>query len=406
MIFAIQVFLLKLKMTIMSKLFAFIPHGKPVLFTGESASAQLCENIAYFGHKKVLIVTDEMLVGLGVIDPMIEVLKARGVSTVVYDGVEPNPTYLMVEEGTEVFKNNKCDAILAVGGGSPIDTAKAISLLVSNSHLRAIQLSGPYRGKRAPVKMYAVPTTAGTGSEVTLAAVISNPKTHEKLFIADHRTLPVAAALDVSIMKSMPAGVTAATGMDALTHAVEAYLSTIATGVTNHFALAAVRIVFQNLERAYVNGEDLKAREGMALASFYAGFAFSRALLGYVHGIAHQFGGFYGTPHGMANALVLPHILDYSRDAASAKLAKLARAIGLDDGKSDDLKLAQMFIDKVYELRAKVGIPNTLSNLKEHDIPNIAKAAIKESHASYPVPRYMDSKTCEGIIHKLLPNGN
>lgn len=402
MLFKIKVFLIKLRLALLSKLILLIPHGKPVLFTGKDASIQLCENIHYFGHKKILIVTDQILVKLGALDKLKEALVSTGVEYAIYDQVEPNPTYKMVDEGTALFVNAKCDSLLAVGGGSPIDTAKAIALAAANPKMKSIQLAGPYRAKRRPKPLYAIPTTAGTGSEVTLAAVISHPVTHKKLPIADHRTLPVAAALDCDLMKGMPPSVTAATGMDALTHAVEAYISEIATGVTDHYARAAVRIIFANLETVYKNGENIKAREAMALASFYAGFAFSRALLGYVHAIAHQFSGFYNTPHGLANAIVLPHVLEFSKVEAGRKLATLALDIGAGTKDMSESALADSFIDSVKKLERAVNIPEKLEPLKCEDIPAIAKAAMKEAESSYPVPRYMDRVTCEKLIASLV----
>ncbi len=406
MFFNLKVRFYKIRVSLMTLLFKLIHQEKPILFTGKNASGQLCENIAYFGQKKVLIVTDSMLAKLDLIGGIKSSLEENGVASAVFDGVEPDPTYDIVDAGIAMFKSEKCDSILAVGGGSSIDAAKAIAIGANNNVSSAIKLAGPYKGKRRPKPFFCIPTTAGTGSEVTLAAVVSDSKTHKKLPIADHRTIPIAAALDPEIMQGMPQQVTAATGLDALTHAVESYITTIATPATNYYAVAAIRMIFKNLPEAYKNGSNLKAREAMGLASFYAGYAFTRTLLGYVHGIAHQFGGYYGTPHGMANALVLPHILDFSKDCINDKLAVLAKEIGVGHEGMNEEELAQCFIDAVYQLRRDVGLPETLDKLQEKDIPDIAKAALWEAHTAYPVPKYMDKAKCEEIIGKLLPTNN
>lgn len=403
MLFELQVRLIKSRMSVQNLLFSLIPQGKPTLFTGVGASKQLCENIAHFGHKKVMIVSDEVLHKLGVLEPIQEALDRVGVESVIFDAVKPDPDFTVVDEGSVFFNKHNCDAVLAVGGGSSIDAAKAIALAVGNRVKKSIKLAGVYRARRAPKPLYAIPTTAGTGSEVTLAAVISHPETHAKMPIADHRTLPLAAALDPEIMKGMPPHITAATGMDALTHAIEAYLATTANRKTDLYARAAVSMIFENLPKAYHKGNDLKAREQMAMASFNAGYAFTHTLVGYVHGIAHQLGSKYGTPHGLANALVLPHVLEFSKDQVEQRLAELAQEVNLGKKSQSNEKLAQQFIDRVYELRKEVGIPSTLKDLQEKDIPELAKAALKETHSTYAVPKYMDQKTCELLIAKLLP---
>jgi alcohol dehydrogenase class IV len=402
-LFEMQVSLIKSKMKVQNFIFSLIPQGKPTLFTGVGSSEQLCENIVGFGHRRVLIVTDEILVKLGVLDSMKKVFEENNVEVVVFDGVEPDPTYAVVDKGTEVFLNKKCDAVLAVGGGSSIDAAKVIALAAANKTTNSLKLAGNYKSRRFPKPLYAVPTTAGTGSEVTLAAVISHPKTHVKLPIADHRTLPLAAAIDPEIMKGMPPPITAATGMDALTHAVESFIATTSTRFTERYARSAVRAIFEYLPKAYEKGDDLEAREAMGMASFNAGYAFTKTLVGYVHGIAHHFGSVYGTPHGLANALLLPHVLEFSKDAVEERLAILAEDIGVAKDTMSIEQKAQAFIDSVYELEDRVGVPKSLEALKKEDIPKIAKAALKETHAQYAVPKYMDQKSCEHLIEKLLP---
>jgi len=248
-----------------------------------------------------------------------------------------------------------------------------------------------------------VPTTAGTGSEVTVAAVISDPVTHRKLVIVDPRMVPKMAALDPTLMTGLPPHITAATGIDALTHAVEAFVGNWTTAYSDGMALSAVGLIFENLRTAYTDGKNLEAREKMALASTYAGFAFTRANVGYVHAIAHQFGGLYHTPHGLANAIMLPFVLKYSHPAIVDRLALLAVAAKLGTAAEDEATLAQKFLDAVDQLNHDLGIPTTLAALREADIPKLARAACHEAHTGYPVPRYMSQAECEDLIRKALP---
>jgi len=265
------------------------------------------------------------------------------------------------------------------------------------------QLVGYFKGRRAPMPIYAVPTTAGTGSEVTVAAVISDPQTNRKLVIADTRLVPAMAALDPSLMTGLPRPVTAATGMDALTHAVEAFIGQWATPTTDRMALAAVGMIYGNLPTAYRSGKNLVAREQMALASTFAGLAFTRANVGYVHAIAHQLGGKYHTPHGLANAIMLPHVLRFLAPAITKRLALLAVAAGVGKAGERSAALARKFLDSVEALNRDLGIPAQLDALREEDIPALAKAACWEADTNYPVPRYMSPETCEKLIRQVLP---
>jgi alcohol dehydrogenase len=401
MLFSIQKILYRGIAVVTRVLGKVIPQKKPLMFIGPGASEHMCVAAAQFGVKKMLIVTDEVLVKIGVHRRMIETLRENGVQSVIYDGVEPDPTYRHVEEGLAVLREHQCDAVLAIGGGSPIDTAKVISALAVNE--RPIEkLAGFFKVKNACLPLYAVPTTAGSGSEVTIAAVVSDPVTHKKNQVIDPKLVPVMAALDPLLMTGLPPHVTAATGMDALTHAVEAYLSVNATAETDRYALAATKLIFANLTTAYKNGGDVQARQAMAMASFYAGSAFTKASLGYVHAIAHQFGGRYHTPHGLANAIVLPHILNYTRDATSRRMARLAEASGVGIPADTDVELADKFIASVLELQADLGIPTSLDSLQASDIPEIASDALKEAHYNFPIPKFMNQAQCEGLLRKML----
>ncbi len=380
----------------------FIPIPQPTLLVGPGSSGRLGQAVAGFGHEKILIVTDSVISKLGLLKPLTDALTAGGAQFVVFDEITPDAPIPLVERGIAFYKEHGCDAIVAFGGGSSMDASKAIAVAISNPKpLR--QLAGYLKGLRSPVKIYAVPTTAGTGSEVTVAAVISDPEKHAKLVIVDPRMVPKMAALDPCLMTGLPPHITAATGIDALTHAIEAYIGNWTTPYSDGMALSAVGLIFENLRTAYTNGKNLEAREKMALASTYAGFAFTRANVGYVHAIAHQFGGLYHTPHGLANAIMLPHVLKYSRPAIIERLAQLAvRAkVGTEDEPSS--VLAQKFLDAVDQLNQDLGIPTYLEALQESDIPALAKAACFEAHTGYPVPRYMSQTQCEALIRQVLP---
>lgn len=380
----------------------FIPIPQPTLLVGPGSSARLGQAVAGFGHRKILIVTDSIIAKLGLLKGLTDALTAGGAQFVVFDEITPDAPIPLIEKGIAFYQRQGCDAIVAFGGGSSMDASKAIAVAVSNPKpLR--QLAGYLKGLRAPVPIYAVPTTAGTGSEVTVAAVISDPEAHKKLVIVDPRMVPKMAALDPSLMTGLPPHITAATGIDALTHAIEAFVGHWATPYSDGMALSAVGLIFDNLRTAYTNGKNLEAREKMALASTYAGFAFTRANVGYVHAIAHQFGGLYHTPHGLANAIMLPYVLKYSRPAITERLALLAVAAKVGgDGEATDV-LAQKFLDAVDQLNHDLGIPTFLEALQEADIPALAKAACWEAHTGYPVPRYMSQEQCEDLIRLALP---
>jgi alcohol dehydrogenase class IV len=372
------------------------------MMVGPGASARLGQAIGGFGHHKVLLVTDAVVSKLGLIAGLTDALTASGTEFVVFDEITPDAPIPLVEAGIALYQRAGCDAIVAFGGGSVMDAAKAIGLSAANDkHPR--QLVGYFRGWQAPPPIYAVPTTAGTGSEVTVAAVISDPEHHRKLVIADTRIVPRMAALDPCLMTGLPPHITAATGMDALTHAVEAYIGSWGTAFTDRMALSAVGLIYQNLPVAFADGQDLAAREKMALASTYAGLAFTRANVGNVHAIAHQLGGLYHTPHGLANAIMLPPVLRFSSDAIPAKLAVLAVRAGLGRKKEPEAKLAQKFLDSVEAMNRLLGIPKHLDALREKDIRALAKAACWEADTNYPVPRAMSQRHCEALLREVLP---
>lgn len=381
--------------------FKLMPSLAYMTFSGAGSTKQLCRHIARQGYSRVLIVSDGPLVALGIVQRAIDALEAEGVNCTVYDGILPDPTFAMVEEGLAMCRQHNCDAVLAIGGGSSIDCAKTLVSSFSNGD-DPRKMVGYFKVKKTPLPLFALPTTSGTGSEATIAAVVSDPATHEKCFIADPKLLPLAVALDAELLLGMPKPITAATGMDALTHAIETYISLWGSDSSNAYSRAAVSMIFQYLPRAYQDGSDADAREQMALAAYYAGMAINSASVGNVHAIAHQLGRHYSTPHGLANALVMPAVLRFSAAAAQAPLAELGRLSGAAAVGDSDALAADKFIDAVEAMNRRLDIPSQLDSLREADISAIAADAVKEG-ASYPVPVLMSRAECQDILRQLLP---
>jgi alcohol dehydrogenase class IV len=379
-----------------------VPQPRPVVFVGQGSALRLCRTIGEFGFRRVLIVTDAVLVKLGLVAPLRRALVEQGLEVAVFDGILPDPTYPVVRQGHQAAIEHRAEAILAVGGGSSIDAAKVIAAMVT-SHKTPEKLLGFFRLSKPMLPLFVVPTTAGTGSEVTVAAVLTDPVRHSKAAVVDPRIVPSAAALDAALSQGMPPHITAATGMDALTHAVEAHLNVWPNAETAIHAVSAVRMIFANLPRAYARGGDLEAREAMALAAFFGGLAFTKAYVGYVHAFSHKIGGTYGVPHGLANAITLPYVLDFIKDApyAEARLAELAVAIGAGTEGEPRAALAQRFVDRVRALNRQVGIPEQLAPLRSGDIPEIARAAMSEANRDYPVPKRMKLREAETLLRRM-----
>jgi|TARA_R110001583_G_scaffold51180_7_gene159901 alcohol dehydrogenase class IV len=380
--------------------FKLMPSLAYMAFTGQGSTAQLCRHIARQGIRKVLVVSDKPLVELGIVARAVDVLTEEGLVCTIYDGTLPDPTFSMVDAGLALQAEYNCDAVLAIGGGSSIDCAKTIASAATNGR-DGRKLVGYFKVKKAPLPLFALPTTSGTGSEATIAAVISDQQSHEKFFIADPKMLPKAVALDADLLLGMPAAITAATGMDALTHAIETYISLWGTDSSNAYGYASVKMIFEYLPRAYRDGSDAVAREQMAIAAYYSGMAINDAGVGNVHAIAHQLGRQYGTPHGLANALVMPEVLRFMAKAAQEPLAKLGRLIDVAGSGDSDEKAAEKFIDAIADLNRRLGIPGQLDSLNKADIPAIAAAAVKEG-AAYPVPILMSRAECQAILATLL----
>lgn len=376
--------------------------SEPKLIKGAGAVKELPKTIKQLGYNNVLVVTDKGLMGLHLLDSMFEELKNNEIAYVVYDGVQPNPTIDNIEQARNLYLANGCQAIIAFGGGSPMDCAKACGARIARPNTQIPQMRGQLKVLKPIPMLFAVPTTAGTGSEATLAAVVSNPKTHEKNAINDPVLRPKYAVLDPELTVGLPPHITSTTGMDALTHAVEAYIGRSNVPNTEEKAIKATKLIFDNLENAYNDGKNMEARENMLIASYYAGIAFTRAYVGYVHAIAHNLGGMYGIPHGLANAVILPYVLDYYGESAHKRLAELAEAAGLDCMGKTDAEKATMFISEIRRMNKDMNIPDKFEQIKEEDISLIADRALKEGNPLYPVPKIMDKAECMAVIRQLM----
>lgn len=377
----------------------FAPSARHTAFAGRGSSRHLCNHIVQMGVKKVLVVTDKPLRELGVVDQAIAGLQASDVDIAYYDGVLPDPTYDQVAEGVAVLKRHGSEVVLAIGGGSSIDAAKIISASATSDQSPADWV-GYGKVKHEALKLYAIPTTSGTGSEATMGAVISDAATHEKGVISGATLLPAATALDPDLIVGLPPHITAATGMDALTHAIEAYIGVWERGTRLDDARIGVKLVFENLAAAYRDGSNLAARDGMAMGAYYAGLAINQVNVGNVHAIAHQLGGKYGIPHGLANALVLPHVLDFCHQEAEQRLAELAVLVGAGNAGEDPGQLAHQFIKAVRDLRTEVGIPDHSDKIRREDFDYITELAIAEG-AGYPVPRLLDRESVVAILTSI-----
>ena len=381
----------------------FLDWTPPKIISGPGSVKKLPQVIKEKGLKKMMIVTDKGLTGLNLLDGLYEGLKADGIDYIVYDKTQPNPSIDNIEEVRKLYLDNGCQGFIAFGGGSPMDCAKAAAARVVCPNKTVQKMRGQLKVRKKLPPFFAVPTTAGTGSETTLAAVVTDTKTHEKYALNDPVLRPKYAVLDPELTVGLPPHITSTTGMDALTHAVEAYIGHSNTKETSAKAEEATKLIFENLEEAYKNGKDIHAREQMLLASHYAGIAFTRAYVGNVHAIAHNLGGFYGVPHGLANAIILPYVLDFYGDTAYERLARLCECAGVAKAGQSDEQKALDFIQAIRDMNAGMNIPDKIDKIQEKDIETIAKRACKEANPLYPVPRIMDLDDCIAIIHRLMP---
>lgn len=377
----------------------FLPYRKPKIAGSIKALPDIIK------EKKcshVLIITDESIMKLGLTKRLEKALTENELSYTVYDKTVANPTTENVSGALELYFSHGCDAIIGFGGGSSIDCAKAVGACVAKPKQSLAKMKGILKiHKRLPL-LIAIPTTAGTGSETTLAAVITDAETRHKYAINDFPLIPRCAVLDPKVTLSLPPFITAATGMDALTHAIEAYIGNSTTYRTRKDALLAVRLIFENIDTVYTDGKDINARRNMLHASFYAGCAFTKSYVGYVHAVAHSLGGEYNVPHGLANAVLLPFVLDAYGERIHKKLHRLAIAAGIAGKDTPQDEAARSFINEIRNMKTRFGIGDTIKEIREEDIPKLAHYADKEANPLYPVPVLMDAQELERFYYTLM----
>ena len=378
-----------------------MPWHKPTVVSGPGSIGNIPELLKREKVKNVMVVTGPSI-GKKLAPKILSSLDDAGIRYVLYAQVEANPTVNTVNTIQKLYLDSGCDGFIALGGGSPMDAAKGAAARVVRPNAKVGQLAGLLKVLKKLPPFIAVPTTAGTGSETTIAAVITDSDTHHKYAIMDLRLIPKYAVLDPELTIGLPPKVTATTGMDALTHAVEAYTNwTYNTEETISAAEEAVCAIFRYLERAYRDGSDMEARTQMLLASFKAGFAFTRACVGNVHAIAHTLGGLYNTPHGLANAVILPIVLEDYGEAVYEKLAHLAELTGVKDSGTSEEK-AKAFIAEIRAMNKRMEIPTGFDFIKEEDIPQMITWALAETNPFYPVPVIYDRQHCEKVIRRII----
>lgn len=380
----------------------FMPYREPKIL---HSIVQIPDVLQERNISKVLLVTDESIRGLGLTKHLEEELRRRSIFCAVYDKVVANPTIQNIEQARAVYLKSGAQAIIAFGGGSVMDCAKVTGARIVKPRKPVYKMKGLLRICKPLPLLIAVPTTAGTGSETTLAAVVTDSGTKHKYPINDFSLIPQYAVLDYHVTLGLPKGITATTGMDALTHAVEAYIGGSTTKQTRFMAEHAVRLIYENLRKAYEDGQNKKARAYMLEAAYCAGIAFSRSYVGYVHAIAHSLGGQYGVAHGLANAVILPYFLEEYGDACVPQLAKLARCVGMVPKHTSDRRAAASFILWVKEMNRYMQIPETIKEIRREDIPALSKHAAAEGNPLYPVPVLMDAKELAGMYEKIMEKG-
>ncbi len=374
-----------------------LPYRRPQILQSVEAAA---DKLHALGSKRVFIVTDAVVRDAGLCDRFVSALGKNGIDNIVYDKTMPNPTVAAVEDARNEYVTAGCDAIVAIGGGSAMDLAKACGARIVRPKKNLNKMAGLLHVRKRLPPLFAVPTTAGTGSETTIAAVITDGETHRKYAVNDFSLIPHYAVLDSSLTIGLPKTITAHTGMDALTHAVEAYIGRSTTKDTRAKAVEAVRLIRENLKTCYDEPSNANARNNMLYAAHYAGIAFTKSYVGYVHAVAHSLSGRYGLPHGLTCAVLLPVVLESYGKRTYKRLAKLARASGVSTAKNN-ADAAEEFISFVYGMNEYLGIPKGFSEIEETDVPQMAKYADKEGNPLYPVPKLYGRKELEKIYYKV-----
>lgn len=381
----------------------FLPYRQPEIVNS-------CEKLdRIFCSRKihsVMIITDQGIMKNGLTQPVEKALQTSNISYIIYDQTQPNPTVDNVEEALSVYRKNHCEALIAIGGGSSMDCAKALGARIAYPKKTVGRMKGILRIWRKLPTLIAIPTTAGTGSEVTLAAIITDSKKRHKYALMSFPLIPTYAVLDPKLTYSLPPHLTATTGMDALTHAVEAYIGRSTTKKTRKLALEATHLIFENIETAYTDGRNYNARKNMLHAAYKAGIAFTQSYVGYIHAIAHSLGGQYGTPHGLANAVIMPYILEAYGDCVYKKLYRLGLAAGVCTKQDSPEMGAKKFIDAMKELNQRMNIPDKISEIQKEDISIMAKHAEREANPLYPVPRLMTKKELETFYYQIAEKLN
>lgn len=378
-----------------------LPYREPKLLP---SCGQIAEAFAKRKPASVLIVTTAGSERRGLIAPIEAALKAEGIGYAIYNKTQPDPTVTNVEEALALYREHGCEALIAVGGGSVIDCAKGVGARVAYPKKSLNRLAGVMRVLRRIPTLIAVPTTAGTGSEVTLAAVITDDETHHKYAVMSFPLIPHYAVLDPVLTFTLPPHLTATTGMDALTHAVEAYIGRSTTKKTRRLALEATALIFGSIKAAYTDGQNREARENMLRASYLAGVSFSMSYVGYVHAIAHSIGGRYGVAHGLANAVIMPYVLEAYGKSAHKKLHRLAVAAGVATEADSHAEGAEKFIAAIRAMNADMGIPETIPEVLGEDIPALAAHAAKEGNPLYPVPKLLNATELMPIYRAIAGN--
>ncbi len=376
----------------------FLPYREPKLLKDYENLVQL---LIYKNKKNVLLVTDKSIKSLGLTNVLEQQILKENLGLFIYDKTVANPTTDNVAEALEMYNQNNCDCIIAFGGGSAMDCAKAVGARVAYPNKTLNQMKGILKVRKKLPLLIAIPTTAGTGSETTLAAVITDSKTRHKYAINSFPLIPAYALLDPNLTLGLPKNITATTGMDALTHAIEAYIGRSTTKQTRDCALRATKLIFDNLEVAYNNGSNFKARGEMLSAAYLAGVAFTKSYVGYVHAIAHSLGGKYNVAHGLANAIILPYMLRKYDKAVYKKLWELGVYAGLFDKSVSHEMGAKLFIEKIEAMNENMGIGTKIDEIQIEDIPSLARTAEKEANPLYPVPVLFTANQLEEVYNEV-----
>lgn len=379
----------------------FLPFKEPLIVKGENSFNDLASKLKFYKKDNILLVSDKTLHNLKLDENLINSLEKENIKYTPYYDINPNPSINEVEQGVILYNQNNCNGIIAIGGGSVMDAAKVIGARVANKKTPINKMKGLLKIRKKLPMLIAIPTTAGTGSEVTVAAVISNKESKEKFPIEDCKLIPTLAILNPSLLINLPPHITSTTGMDALTHAIEAYIGKANTKNTKQAAIKAIQLIFNNLYESYVNPTNIIAREKMQVASYFAGVAFTRAYVGYVHALAHTLGGQYNVPHGLANAIILPIVLKEYGDSVTNKLAELYDYVIVNSPLSKKEK-ANKFIEMIEELNNKMNIKNNFKEIiKDEDIDSLAKKAYKEAIPLYPTPTLWDLNKFKEMYYKI-----